>query len=76
MCARKKDKHDNVILISMSILPAAPKYNTYQIKGKGVDLYFKSITQMEPHTKYVLYKLASVNETLDRIVILESKQAR
>lgn len=76
MCARKKNKHDNVILISMSTLPRAPKYNTYTIKENGVNLYFKSITQMEPHTKYVLYKLASVSETLDRIVILESKEAR
>ena len=75
MCARKKEKHDNVMLLSMSSLPN-PKYNTYTIKEGDVDLYFKSITQMEPHTKYVLYKLATMNETLDRVVILESDKAR
>ena len=31
---------------------------------------------MEPHTKYVLYMLASRGEKLDRIVILESSKVR
>lgn len=78
--ALKKDteaaQHDNVMLLVMSTLPAKPKMNTYQINEAGRMLYFKSIAQMEPHTKYVLYKLASKGEKLHRIVILESSKAK
>ena len=70
------DHHENVMLLTMSTLPRMPKINTYQIKDEnGNDVYFKSISQMEPHTKYVLYQLAARKERLDRIVILESKEA-
>ena len=78
MNRRKKetDDHENVMLLAMSTLPRVPKINTYQIKDEnGERLYFKSISQMEPHTKYVLYKLAVRKERLDRIVILESAKA-
>ena len=50
--------HENVLLLAMSTLPQTPKVNTYQIEEEGKILYFKSYSQMEPHTKYVLYKLA------------------
>ena len=72
----KTKTHVNVMLIAMSTLPRFPKINTYQIEENGKTLYFKSLSQMEPHTKYVIYKLASSGETLDRIVILESEKAR
>lgn len=68
--------HENVLLLAMSTLPQTPKVNTYQIEEEGKILYFKSYSQMEPHTKYVLYKLAEKHEKLDRIVILESAKAR
>lgn len=71
-------EHDNVMLLAMSTLPYQPKVNTYQImesKEKEM-LYFKSFSQMEPHTKYVLHLLADKKERLDRIVILESEKAR
>lgn len=67
---------ENVMLISMSTLPRYPKFNTYQIQEGGETLYFKSLSQMEPHTKYVLWKLTAKGKKLDRIVILESEKAR
>ena len=70
------EAHENVLLISMSTLPRLPKYNTYKIKEGGRTLCFKGLSQLEPHTKYVLYKLALSQERLDRIVILESVKAR
>lgn len=70
------EKHENVMLLAMSTLPAQPKVNTYQICRENEKLYFKSLSQMEPHTKYVLYTLAANGEKLDRIVILESMKAR
>ncbi len=74
----ERDNCENVMLISMSTLPYNPEINTYQIESgkKGEMLYFKSISQMEPHTKYVIYKLLSEGKTLDRIVVLESEKAR
>lgn len=68
--------HANVMFLTMSTLPYLPKINTYQINEGGKKLYFKSLSQMEPHTKYVLYMLAEKKEKLDRIVILESRKAR
>lgn len=68
--------HENVMLITMSTLPSSLKCNTYKINEGGNTWYFKSWSQMEPHTKYVIRKLADDKEVLDRIVILESKQAR
>ena len=70
--------HENVMLLAMSTLPREPKFNTYlseEENGERV-LYFKSLSQMEPHTKYVLWLLAKKNERLDRIVILASSEAR
>ena len=59
-CKDETDHHENVMLLAMSTLPGMPKINTYQIKDEsGNTLYFKSISQMEPHTKYVLYQLAA-----------------
>ncbi len=72
----EKESHENVMLLSMSTLPWIPKINTYRIEEDGRTLYFKSLSQMEPHTKYVICKLASLGERLDRIVILESEKAR
>ena len=72
----KLEKNENVMLLVMSSLPKTPIVNTYQIEEDGKTSYFKSISQMEPHTKYVLYKLAESGEILHRIVILESKKAR
>lgn len=70
------EPHKNVMLLSMSTLPWVPKMNTYQVEEDGRTLYFKSLSQMEPHTKYVICKLASLRERLARIVILESEKAR
>lgn len=72
---RQKAEHDNVMLLAMSTLPPKLKINTYQKNEDGRKLYFKSLSQMEPHTKYVLYMLAERGEQLDRIVILESSKA-
>lgn len=72
----KTSKHKNVMLLAMSTLPHQPKVNTYQIEENGKVQYFKSLSQMEPHTKYVLHMLACKGEKLDRIVILESLKAR
>lgn len=69
-------KHINVMLLAMSTLPFNPKMNTYQVKENGQKFYFKSLSQMEPHTKYVLHMLAKKGERLDKIVILESGKAR
>ena len=55
---RQKAEHDNVMLLAMSTLPPKLKINTYQKNEDGRKLYFKSLSQMEPHTKYVLYMLA------------------
>ena len=68
--------HENVMLLAMSTLPQRPKVNTYQFLAEGKIVYFKSFSQMEPHTKYVLYMLAAKGEKLDRIVILESSKVR
>ena len=70
------EQHENVLLLAMSTLPRDPLFNTYKIDDDGGTLYFKSISQMETHTKYVLYKLAASRESLDRIVIMESEKAR
>ncbi len=70
----EKMGHENVLLLAMSTLPTDPKMNTYTIEKE--DLYFKSLSQMEPHTKYILYMLAERKEKLDRIVILASEKAR
>lgn len=72
----KTPKRENVMLLAMSTLPYQPKVNTYQIEESGKVQYFKSLSQMEPHTKYVLHMLADKGEKLDRIVILESSKAR
>ena len=72
----EQDKHENVMLLAMSTLPFQPKVNTYQVKKDDEALYFKSLSQMEPHTKYVLQMLAACGERLNRIVILESSKAR
>lgn len=71
-----KTEHENVMLLAMSTLPKQPKVNTYQFDEEGNIVYFKSFSQMEPHTKYVLYMLASKGEKLDRIVFLESSKVR
>lgn len=71
-----RPKHENVMLLVMSTLPYQPKINSYQADYGGKALYFKSLSQMEPHTKYVLHMLAEKGEKLDRIVILESAKAR
>lgn len=68
--------HDNVMLLAMSTLPCQPKVNTYQAHEGKETWYFKSLSQMEPHTKYVIRKLAAEKEKLDRIVILESSKVR
>ena len=70
--------HENVMLLVMSTLPRNPKINTYQFNNTEYSsaVFFKSISQMEPHTKLVLHMLAEKGETLDRIVILESMEAR
>lgn len=68
--------HENVMLLAMSTLPKQPKVNTYQFREKGGMVYFKSFSQMEPHTKYVLHMLGKKGEKLDRIVILESGEVR
>lgn len=72
----RKTKHENVMLLAMSTLPQVPKVNTYQFNEGEDTVYFKSFSQMEPHTKYVLYMLASKGEKLNRIVILESNKVR
>lgn len=76
---KQTEEHENVVLLAMSTLPRNPEINTYQVEDEekwGQTLYFKSFSQMEPHTKYVLYQLAARKERLDRIVILESKKVR
>ena len=71
-----KTGHENVMLLAMSTLPQRPKVNTYQFQEEGGMAYFKSFSQMEPHTKYVLHMLGAKGEKLDRIVILESRKVR
>ena len=71
-----KEAHENVILLAMSTLPAKLRWNTYKIEEDEETWYFKGLSQLEPHTKYVLRHLAGKGERLDRIVILESKDAR
>lgn len=68
--------HANVMLLAMSTLPRVPGINTYQIQDGQETLFFKSFSQMEPHTKYVSCHLASKKERLARIVILETEKAR
>ena len=51
--------HENVMLLAMSTLPQRPKVNTYQFREEGGTVCFKSFSQMEPHTKYVLHMLAA-----------------
>ena len=65
---RQKAEHDNVMLLAMSTLPPKLKINTYQKNEDGRMLYFKSLSQMEPHTKYVLYMLAEKGEQLEAIM--------
>lgn len=69
-------EHENVMLIAMSTLPGRPQFNTYKIQEGDKKWIFKGISQMEAHTKYVVWKLAASNMVLDRIVILESEKAR
>lgn len=71
---RKIDLQENVLLLSMSTLYREPDVNTYHIKEDDKNWYFKGISQLEAHTKYVISKLKSMDKQLHRIVILESKE--
>lgn len=69
-----RDLHRNVMLLAMSTFPTQPRMNTYQ--DETGQLYLKGLSQLEPHTKYVLNLLAKQKERLDAIVILESAKVR
>lgn len=71
---QKEDGCRNVMLLAMSTLPRGPEVNTYQDEEQK--FCFKSLSQMEPHTKYVIAMLGQQGQRLDSIVILESEKAR
>ncbi len=71
---KNRKQYRNVMLLAMSTLPSLPQMNTYQDAKER--FYLKGLSQLEPHTKYVLNILARHGERLDSIVILESVEAR
>lgn len=70
----KTEPYRNVMLLTMSTLPSEPRINTYQDEKQ--EFYFKGISQMEPHTKYIITMLGRQKQRLDGIVVLESEKAR
>ena len=68
--------HENVMLLSMSILPRTKSINTYKgITEEGQEYYFKGISQLEAHSKYVAKILDDKGEKIDRFVILSTNEA-
>lgn len=68
----------NVLLLAMSTL-VKNVVNVYQYKGKysnNEEWYFKGISQLEPDSKLVLSILDSLNQKIDKIIILASPEAR
>ena len=71
------EKHENVMLLSMSRLPVNKSINTYKgINKDGQEYYFKGISQLEAHSKYVAKILDAKSEKIDRFVILSTKETR
>lgn len=68
----------NVLLLAMSTL-GKNVVNVYQYKGKysnNEEWYFKGISQLEPDSKLILSILDSLNQKIDKIIILASPEAR
>lgn len=70
------EREENVLLITMSTFNAKNVItNTYYFtEESGEKKYFYGISQLEPGTKRVLYKLEKEKKKINRIVIIESKE--
>lgn len=66
----------NVLLLSMSTLPQSlVVQNYYFLEENGDRKDFYGYSQLEPITKFLIPKLESQGEKLDKIVIMTSKEA-
>lgn len=71
-----EDKEENVLFIFLSILNEVKMYQ-YKSEETGDNCFYcVGISQLEPGTKQVLYRLALEGKKLHRIVIVESEEAR
>lgn len=70
------EREENVLLITMSTFNAKNVItNTYYFtEESGEKKYFYGISQLEPGTKRVLYKLEKEKKKINRIVIIETKE--
>lgn len=70
------ETEENVLLITMSTFNAKNLItNTYYFtEESGEKKYFYGISQLEPGTKRVLYKLEKEKKKINRIVIIETKE--
>ncbi|MDO5423025.1 MAG: TM1812 family CRISPR-associated protein [Eubacteriales bacterium] len=67
---------ENVLLLSMSILPKNRMMNHYRMQDQERTYHFNGITQLEAGTKYVLSKLAAKGQKVSRIIILASDETQ
>ena len=65
------EPHKNVLLLNMSIIKERAIYKYSYRNGFICD----AVCPLEPISKYVLYKLNSIGEKLDRIIIVASQEA-
>lgn len=68
-------KHENVILLNMSILNNMDQVSHYHYINGNHEYRFNGISQLEPGTKYILTKLAMAGEKVDRIVVMSTNEA-
>lgn len=71
-------EEENVLLLTLSTMGNTIKMSKYQ-EEQGEDskkFYCTGISQLEPGTKLILYKLAKAGKKLNRIVIVESEETR
>lgn len=70
------EREENVLLITMSTFNAKNVItNTYYFtEESGEKKYFYGISQLEPGTKRVLYKIEKEKKKINRIVIIETKE--
>ncbi|MBE5924777.1 MAG: hypothetical protein E7271_10015 [Lachnospiraceae bacterium] len=73
-----ENKHENVLLFCISILPQKRVENSYSYGERGDADYFecRGILSVEPGSKYIINKLHEKKEKLDRIIVVASKDAR
>ena len=68
-------KRENVILLSLSVIRFAEMNNYFVRKdGPGSEVYFNGFSQLEPGTKYFLWKLAQEGRKVSRIVFISSNE--